>query len=645
METSGAESFANTRSTLLSDLSTDCISTIVSMLPFVDLTSLLLSGSSTLSSRIIRQVRETDVLLGTGNKLPLNAYNFPHLHSLSIIAKIITVNSSWSRVVYEPYLVDYDILVKPHNTLSKLVLHGYLSFTILRPSDVHRPLDELLPNLLTLDLASPTRFYPRYINYIPSTLTELSLFPGSCDILPIAVVNKLPRTLTTLTLHNIPFKIGNESIELLSFPPALTSFVTGECLPLSLVEHLPRTLQTLEFNHGTTSDSISFKVSHFPPSLTSLAIPGLGWKDTPHYLKFDIPLSSYRLKTLKIPSKYPRLIEDGTYNLDALITTLNRALPPTLTSLNLQQNLLRSIDFAVTTPLLQDCPVKFDEPIPINLPPLRSIDLTGSTSTHDPSRLPVTLTKLSASISNTPEWLGAISKLTQLQDLQLNSVAALPSDGFWNLMKTRLTRLSSSSSSIESLQDLDGWQRLEFLNFYATNPVTINNTMDASSQQVSLRLTSTLTALDFTVPSAQLDVLNASFANLTQLKRLTLAITDNNDTNLAACSIPSLPSSLTHLCLYTFRLPDLLMYSELPRNLRSLRIEYLGSSCGSITEEHVKSMPKSLVAFDAYQMALIGSNWSLGTYLPNLSYSHFENINSRASLEVQRQEQVAQSLP
>ena len=635
MEVYGAESFAGWRSTLLPDLSAECISIIVSLLPFVDVTSLLLSGSSTLSSRIIRQVREIDVLLGAGNKLPLNAYNFPHLHSLSIKANLITFEDPKEIVVYEPYLVDNDILVKPHNTLSKLVLHGYLAFTILLPSNTHGPLEELLPNLLSLNLASPDHFKDHHTNNIPSTLTELFLSACPSDRLPISTANKLPRTLTTLTLHNIPFKLGNDSLESISFPPALTSYITSSPLPLTIIAYLPRSLQTLEFGNGSIEGTTVLKVSDLPPSLTSLVIPDED-KYITHYLALDIPLTSFGLKTLILPKQRFHLITDAN-NLESSLTTLNGVLPPTLTSFAGISKLFLDIDWCNTTPLLEDCDIMFSTEIPFNLPPLRSLILSQQLNTrYIATTMPATLTKLTAHVFYTPEWLDAISKLTRLQDLILCSSNVLPSDGFWNMMKTRLTSLACSVESFESLQDLQGWERLESLHlpsYGGDAPKILESAEDGHQATLSLPTTVTNLRISFALPLFTY----LSFSNLTRLETLKLSFTlSDSEETILPCS---LPPSLKSFSVFTFRPVALSLYAALPNNLKSLEIEYFGEQ--AIGEEHFQAMPKSLVAIRApYQKLNTPKGWSIGSHLPNLVYG-FGNINSRASIEMQRQKHVA----
>ena len=653
MEVSGAESFA-IRSTLLPDLSADCISTIVSMLPFVDVTSLLLSGSSTLSSRIIRQVREIDVLLGTGNKLPLNAYNFPHLHSLSIKAKELEFGGYGNHINHEPYLVDNDVLVKPHNTLSKLVLHGYLAFTILLPSDTHGPLEELLPNLLSLNLASSAQLTARYFDHIPSTLTELSLSPGNSEIFALSIFNKLPRTMATLNLQHVFFEHENESLESISFPPALTSFTTSASLSLSIIADLPRTLQTLEFELATYGGTNMLKVSDLPPSLTSLVIPNVAWSMHPYYLLLDVPLSSYRLNTLILPDDVFYLITDENKNLNSNVKTLNGILPPTLTSFSGIKWLHGATDWYMTTPRLEFGELSesvFQNRFPSNLPPLRSLTLPKDINAHEVEvAIPSTITKLVAPVKDTPEWLRVIGKLTRLQDLELFVDTVLPSDGFWNLMKTRLVRLSATICHLQSLDDIQlGWTHLKSLEFVCRSikPSTRidleipDYSANRGSEQKIFQFPSTLTNLDLRVV-ASLDFISYSFSNLVHLQKIRFASSLDQEGFIPG-ALASLPLSVTSLTLFVRSELNPALLAALPRNL--LFLSLLNDKVRLISEEHVKALPKTLLALSASLLRVDSSkHWTFGEHLPNLLVAPSNLGTPKAHLEVRRQERIAGTL-
>ena len=547
------------------------------------------------------------------------------------------------------------ILVKPHKTLSKLVLHGNLAFTILAPSGIHKPLGELLPNLLTLELAASVAFEPIYVDRLPPTLTELSVTAGDLGRLPISVINKLPRTLASLTLRSIPFECNEEPLDSISFPPALTSFITRARFPFGLIKYMPRTLRTLRFWSFADDDFRVLKVSDLPPSLTSLTLPSPRTFMDYYYLLLDLPLTLLPLNTLVLPNKDFKLITDAN-NLESSVTTLDGILPPTLTTFYGVKELHGATNWLNTTPRLKECELDdsvFRTSTPSSLPPsdssaLRSIHVIDTV-------IPMTLTKLIASVSDHPNWLRAIPKLTHLECLKLQDESLLPSDGFWNLMKTRLTRLRVRLTTFESLDDLQhGWTRLKSLKLSCLEVAPGSKistelqdySADLGSERKIFQFPSTLTYLNIAVDSI-VSFMIWSLSNLTQLKRLNFKLRSEGPQAFLVDALSSLPPSVTNLSMLLCCEVTVPILRALPPKLLILK-----SECNEkyernelVGEKHAKAMPKSLSALDMpWAKTDRATDWSFGPHLPKLIYCSRHIGTSKAYLELKRQEYYARHL-
>lgn len=594
-----------------SALSEECLSVIFSYLAFSGINALFISGNRLVRSKLDRLVVKIAAEMKPLNVYPITAFDYSRIRSLAV--KTNKVSTEYYHSAFQPYYAPKG-LVKSHNSLESLEIHGSLCFTILEPS---KTLGSLLPNLTNLKLVGNGYLDATYFQNLPSKLIHLTLATywhfesGAPEYLQcFSVMHHLPHTLQTLDVRPITFGVVFQPKKIDNFPPALTylRFRVSDALPA--LASMPSSLITLRITARWTGFDDKFIVSKFSnrfPNLTYLSFKLQSGKSF-----FDIVADerfSHNLKELKLPREL-RNITDGA---GEVLNSLDCVLPPSLTLFEGLEKYWRSTNWSTTVPLLQHA-LYYDRIAPIYhvlprslLPPLLSLELPLLDDYEGlENTLPTSITKLNAQASSHPSWLMAIENLFNLKELILikhPSLLALPSH-CWSTLKPRLEVLEVDLRNLETIEDLaQGWQKLQRLILRFPLNSSIPKTMQdglRSYQDKLLEYPSTLTTLGLTL-AAHVEVFTNSIQDLTKLTVLSLHILPlpkkasaqliNRLQNQFEKTTSELPPSLTELGLFVPCELSVEAMRALPRSITILNLELLNFAW---TEDMISAEPPGL---------------------------------------------------
>lgn len=526
---------------------------IVSYLRYDDINRLSLTGERLIRYRLQRGVSEIDMNLRSFAVFPISVFNYPQLKHLTVTNN--TVRRNYGPTEFEPYYAPNG-LVKAHNLLASLELHGSLVFTILEPA---KSLESLLPSLTALKLVSNGYLDKQHFQTLPSKLIHLTIrsrwhrksYPTS-DIEFMDAIPKLPRTLQTFDVSRITFNTEYRQTPISDFPPTLTHLRILVDDVNYVLKIMPSTLTDLDIS-GRWTEAEQFVVSEFSAQFPNLTSFSLYIKSGESRCNMVVNTSfSHKIKKLKLPFDLPHLV-DGA---GKALTSLDTLLPPSLTFFHGLDGHYPTTNWSSTVPLLQhvrEASSLFDGSL-INslpsLPPLLSLRLPRL---EHPERLssllPSSVTNLVAVCHSDPGWTAAIEGLLNLESLTLRrgeSTSPLPLS-FWESMKPRLTSLTTSIGYFDSLDDLKGWKRLSNLHLkvpetryipramqdelrsYAEHGNTstetgiIDDMTTTENEQKLVRFPSSLTFLSLDL-NARASVFLNPVSYLTQLKSLTVAV-------------------------------------------------------------------------------------------------------------------------
>lgn len=691
----GAETSAQA-STRFDQLSDECVGLVALYLRYHDLTALLLSGSTGLRAKIDRGVQEICAQIPSLGRYPLQAFKYPHLRRLTIAS----VGSTNPLPLFQPMLAKDDVLVpiEGHENLDFLEIHSTLAFTVLYDRPSHGKLADLLPRLRTLRMSGNGSFNPRILANAPPQLTELSIrlrdsYARRAPVtgLDSASISSLPRNLETLSLVGVSLALkADETLETLSFPPNLTSLKIWCLAVAQLVPLLPTSMRTISLamrasplgHHGNSTHTLRTSDLHRFKALNKLVIR------CPIFLEqlclvLDQPFPA-TLTTLKLPD----FVSDFQYqyvspnpssnephpqgvNTNSHLQTLKSALPSSLTSLHGLDQQHPEIDWLQGFPLLKYARIEegvwSQLPRFTTLPPLVELSF-GNHDIDDTlvKALPVTLTRLQASLKNTPVWLETIAKLTRLTILHLTSkTQQLPSKGFWNVVKDRLTNLEVRPDYLESFGDLGGdWKKLQSLHFSANNEslkrpslkYELDNIYAASSSDYEagkpyLRFPANITRLQLVLGSQYAHFCHP-ISYLAKLQHFLLifnpwsGMEEVPEAESPLQMFKSLPDSLTYLRYSSrFRVsPDILR--KLPKKLRILAM-FVDLKDGVWNKEHLASLPPSLStcqlnAADSPDLNFGDVSELMPRTLLEFSMGAFQVLEGRseAMIEIERQQGI-----
>lgn len=555
------------------------------------------------------------------NVYPTHAFNYPRLRSLTVKTRQFSVAP---RTEYDPYLVRNDELVKAHNTLSRLKIHGSSAFTVLLASKTRPAIGVLLPSLTSLILESNGHFSGKHFHNIPPKLTHLSLRStwhqsnSSATILPCSLISLLPRTLEMLDIPSILFDNKHREIESISFPPALTHALIGFKYINPILKILPTSMVSLSIHLTYHGDLETLKSSNLTrlASLTSFTL-----ESSRISLMLDAPFSP-TITELHLPKfPFPLLTGDSQRLAD-----LNGLLPRSLTSLRGLHATYEATNWDNMFPLLKHLELQLSGVPPQTiLPPLVSIDIGSLDHIDGIDRLlPDTLTNLRTYIREHPEWLTAIAKLTRLEHLEiLHGKIALSSHGIWNVLKPRLKSLSTSLGAFGLIEDIGcGWTKLHTLSLQVYSDGTRgplparspNDDIFTQTTGISL-LPSNLTSLTLLLETHHNAFLQ-SLKYLLQLKTLNLKIMASDDTVEIEQeeALLKLPNTLTSLTLRTCRPLPLDMLKSLPTGLIALFIQLDSLANMEWTENHILA----LKLLKRSSLTLLGGTQSVADKPPSI---------------------------
>lgn len=602
MEAVGAKS----SEMLFFQLSSECTAQILSYLLWNDLNTLLLTGHRIVLEKIHRHVTQIDAQLGSLEVYPISAFNYPRLKSLIVRTNYLMIGGERE---YEPYYVINDALCKSHPLLETLEIHGLLAFSILAPGHY---LDTLLPGLTSLKLVGTGYLDRDYFQNIPPKLINFCVHSKRhsesepVDTLPLSLVGRLPRSLATFELSRIALFVEDDSMKNISFPPGLTRLFC-KLNDFSRVQHLlPSTLRSLKLRlQGRILWKVSLTSRFF--DLTSLALScDMAFLDFSIWVDVPFPTS---ITSLQLPNacKVFDSLGNQLYGLDGL-------LPRSLTSFRGLDGCHANTDWSNTTPLLQHATLSAtifkNNTIPSHLPPLVSLDvrvpLQGD-NIH--TALPTTLTCLQANVQPSSTWQQAVAKLNRLQTLKLMDYSGqLPSTGFWDVLKARLTSLSVSLHHLETLKDLEtGWNLLRALtlktSLHKLPALPLKKELDhrtSAHNLVPIRLPSSLVSLIIdAVQYSNLFIQPIDY--ITQLETLDItlgkAVSTNPEGKGARCLafFRSFPASLTSLSVLTPKKLSSVYLESLPEGLKSLKVLTTSSIGEEWTNEFLASLPRKLI--------------------------------------------------
>lgn len=597
-------------STTLESVSDECIDLITRHLAYFDVRALELCGSRALSARIERGVSQVRVLVPSLGEWPLHAFNYRNMRSL----EVGNAGRECTQKLTTPVVAKDDVLIPQagHKQIERLVIRTVLCFSVLHLNGPS--LHELLPNLRSLELLGEGAFKPEVLfKNLPPNLTFLRLKPTGItryvhrDI-PTSLIASLPRSLETLLLQDC--YIGNESEPFgpeiqLSFPPTLTrlQFTTTYILPA--LEAVPKSVTDLKLEKKYMALHQELIVS----KLHSLNLKRFVFKCDDAYKKaslvLDKPFPS-TLTSLKLPDEFLWFVEGEDMTKEP---RLDIYLPPSLTSFHGLYRQHKLINWGTTLPLLKHADIHksvFKETIPTKLPPLLSLRINDiALKDETVQAFPTTLTHLRATIEYTPVWLEKIESLEALTELEINeSSVILPSIGFWNHLRMRLTTLQCATVHFQSLDDLcTDWPNLTGLGLLCGYNETYGPkdfgdwTVDASDMDHKLfQLPSTLKQLHLKIVT-NFDFFGHSLAYLDKLEWISINVPiveyDEQQAAQTFEQLKTLPESLTRFSIDTpIAIPPAYVQC-LPKNVKELdlRRTIVNPTGNPWTNEHFQHLP------------------------------------------------------
>lgn len=643
--------------TRLDLISAECIGLIGSYLKFEYLQSLQITGNRLLRSKILQGTREICVKILCLQKWPFSPFFYPHLRTLTMKME--------GGHLFPPAIVQNDELLprQVHHSLAKLVLESTLAFTILRSCDSEPALVSYYPGLLALSLRGDGPFEPRWLSNLPSSLTYLKIDyysnAGSVNM-PNSSLNVMPRSLTTLKISGITFtppKYESPTSKLdFNIPEHLQELSIRVSSVTHLPPYLPSTLRHLTIEHSPSyqdrNQIESVRVSELPPHLNSFRLTDpyaitlvhdQGWPSTLQKLALSsnssFPLNSLMFKSVK-PVEFSDSDDelsfsdeelddqndendDGTGDaVDAEAVKFESAkqnlacFPRSLTSLeNLDRTTKRYADIVTAFPLLRYLSIDkhcYENPSFLyKLPPLVQLSICDNLLNDKFALvLPDTLVYLNASVSDSPEWIAALQKLTRLEHLRIRpTVSFLPSKSFWQVMHGRLISLYVYLTSFEHVQDLCGpWKRLKDLTLAVPMRDEFGHLKDElalygnHSEGKQLRFPQSLTRLDVSTLSlatpfwqpleymSNLKCLSFRFYPASSASTIVDYERDFDPTFLTL-----LPSSLRKLYIALPPIEPKYLW-QLPNELRSLETYFTSQKC-QLTSEHVSKLPSKLLQY------------------------------------------------
>ena len=633
--------------TSLDSLSDECIDFLTRYWDYYDIRALELCGNHSLSARIERSVSKVRVVVPSLGEWPLHAFNYRNLRSL----EVYHAGSGPKYKKTAPILVKDDLLIpkEGHKSLDSLTIHMSLSFSILYA--LSPSLQELLPLLRTLDLEGAGVFKPlKLFKNLPSTLTHLRLKPTGegahvLSSIPASLIEMLPRSLETLMLENCDIALDKglaTDPSQLSFPPGLTHlrFTTTHLQPA--IQAIPKSVTNLKLRKTHLAGRQQLVVS----SLRRLHLKRFGFSCSSASMTVDLVLDMPfppTLTSISLPTRFKEFVDEGA------ITTkprLDRYFPPSLTSFKGLYSVHDLINWGVTLPNLRYGQIwrsVFEGDAPRKIPPLVMMSLEGVHLADVMIRaLPITLESLSATVFNTPVWMEKFETLKSLTYLELGHHGpVLPSIGFWDLMRERLTDLRCCTYNFESLGDMcTDWTKLRSLSLYCTadersGPADYKQcTFDPSNTDLKLlRLPASLEVLYLAIGN-NCAFFGHSLGYLTKLKNFTLGTFGTEYTSSAADTeghtpffmfAKNLPPSLTHASIDTPTPLPVEYMGFLPKSLRDLSLSSRQSSRDTIlwTEEHFRRLPPKL-AFLSVARPLKNSDNYKSSLPPTLSHGIVE---------------------
>lgn len=450
----------------LNRFSSEVLAQIAHALPPIDLVKLKICGNRHLIRKIRQDLEILTVLVSPLSNWPADAFNHRHLRTLRVLPDL--------KGMFHPVLAAMDDLMPPvaHPCLVTLEVSVILGLSLLRPQTPSQSLKDVLPALQSLSLSGTGYFEPSYLENVPRTLTDLrvKVQVSSPRLLPnfaAGIMPELPPGLTTLKLKGMVLSFTGDE-DWAKLPSTITSLSIGIELGngafkipiigirrLSIYGMMPQAIgyqgfrldvpQRIEKLRIVSEPSLPLFVKQpFPTSLTDLRLPQASW------FVADPSVGGVRWRDT---------------------TTL---LPPSLTRVE-GVNLAREIKYHhALLPLCKKSRIVME---PEYADPL--FDLAEEVEFADPytlthglwqDPLPTTITKLTTRVLISEPWLRNLAQLVNLRHLHLERQSSpMPSQGFWNLMHTRLETLSTALGPTNSLTDIEGpWTNLKSLG--ARNP-------------------------------------------------------------------------------------------------------------------------------------------------------------------------------
>lgn len=609
MEVSHGEATETIRaSTLLEHVSSDCLALICQRMPFKYLQALKQCGNRTLTMKLERGVTEIVANLKALSKWPISVFQHSNLRSL-----IVNPQKESSSQTYVPIIAAGDVLVPHtgHQTLERLELNLTHGFTLLNPVRARPPLATLVPNLKTLKIEGDGQIHSGTLENTawPRGLTSLTLMPfafsGGFNF-SLFSLSKLPSSLELLHIEYIRFERPAKALEPKIFPPALTSIdIICEGYD-ELIAVLPTSLRKIGLTLFDANCSLRVSSLSRFENLTDLSLTFTQATLGRPAFTADAPFPA-TLTSLETQTTAKLVVETGSLTHANLVLTL----PPSITRLQGFSSHHESIDWSSAFPLLKTLPKGLIPALiysKTKFPPLTSLDVkTFRLPAKCVAALPDTLTELLAVVQDTPEWLESIAKMTQLKTLEMSPESGtMPSHGFWNIIRERVSRLHVELHQFESLDGLFGdWKNLSDLTLRARTPGLSPklqaelDSYDPSSH--GYRYPTSLTSCTL-IMSFHPSLFAPSLHYLPKLRELSLfyitqASQDFMKDDPARDTWDTLPSSLRRFELLALHGIPARYLRNLPKNLRELKITVDSSKSDFVwTEEHLRHLPSSLTS-------------------------------------------------